>query len=162
MIDLCDQQTNKQKTNKVLTINGAGHETTANTLSWALQLLALHPVEQRRLQQEIDAIVTGESATFDEAQKLELTLCAVYETLRLYPTVPNYPRQAAVDCKLGGYDIPRGSAVVVAQMSINRDPRWYATRTLTLPFQSHSRKWLTLSEHNPKVRSQKRGLTHQV
>lgn len=66
-----------------MTINGAGHETTANTLSWALLLLALHPVEQRRLQQEVDSIVSGECATFDEAQQLELTLCAVYETLRL-------------------------------------------------------------------------------
>lgn len=55
---------------EVMTIAGAGHETTANTLSWALLLLAEYPTVQAKLQAHVDAGVQGEVATFEEAHRL--------------------------------------------------------------------------------------------
>jgi cytochrome P450 len=83
-------------------------------------------MEQVRLQEEADGKIAGATATFAESQSLEATLNAVYETLRLYPTVPNFPRECAVDCKIGGYDIPKGSRVVVNLMGPNRNAKWFA------------------------------------
>jgi len=120
-----EEITDEEIIQEVMTIGGAGHETTANTISWALLLLAHNPLEQVRLQHEADLKVAGNCATFDESQNLEATLCAIYETLRLYPTVPAFPRESAVDCVLGGYDIPRGSRVIVSLMQVNRNPKWY-------------------------------------
>lgn len=97
------------------------------------------------MQHEADERVAGACATYEESHKLDATLAAIYETLRLfvipfkcisscealtlsktrYPTVPNFPRECAFDCKLGGYDIPKGSRVVVNLMELNRNPKWY-------------------------------------
>ena len=113
---------------EVLTMGGAGHETTANTLSWALYLVAKHPEVQSKLQAEVDANVAGDVATFDEAaaKNLPLTLAVVYETLRLYPTVPLFPRECSKHgVKIGGYDIPKGSLVVVVSSAIHRDARYF-------------------------------------
>lgn len=110
---------------EVLTIGGAGHETTANTLSWCLLLLAQNPDVQSKLWPEVDAKVIGEVPTFDEARDLDYCRAVVYETLRLYPTVALFTRMAARDCKLDGYDVPAGSTVVVTQHVLNRNPEWY-------------------------------------
>ena len=50
---------------------------------------------------------------------------AIYETLRLYPTVAIFPRVAARDCKLDGYDVPAGATVLVTQLALNLNPEWY-------------------------------------
>ena len=69
---------------EVLTIGGAGHETTANTLSWAMYLLGLNPDTQASFLQEIEAKVVGAVPTFEEAKKLDYARSILYETLRLY------------------------------------------------------------------------------
>jgi cytochrome P450 len=51
---------------EILTIRGAGHETTSNTISWALMLLAQNPEKLALLQQEVDELVAGRTATFEE------------------------------------------------------------------------------------------------
>ena len=56
---------------EVLTVCGAGHETTANTLSWCLLLLAQNPGVQSQLWAEVDAKIAGEVPTFVEARKLD-------------------------------------------------------------------------------------------
>eukprot|EP00041_Stephanoeca_diplocostata_P019420 m.419123 g.419123 ORF g.419123 m.419123 type:complete len:543 (+) comp21300_c0_seq2:196-1824(+) len=117
-----DALTEDEIVQEVMTIAGAGHETTANTLSWALLLLAEYPRVQRKLQAHVDAGVKGEVATFEEAHQLDYCLSVIYETLRLFPTVPLFPRECARTCQLAGFDIPKHAKVVVTQTSINRNP----------------------------------------
>jgi len=77
--------TEEEIVQEVLTMGGAGHETTGNTLSWACYLLGKHPEVQATLVAELRAHVTGAVPTYDEATKsLPFTLACVYETLRLY------------------------------------------------------------------------------
>lgn len=76
--------TEEEVIEEVLTIGGAGHETTANTLSWAMYLLGLNPDTQASFLQEIEAKVVGAVPTFEEAKKLDYARSILYETLRLY------------------------------------------------------------------------------
>jgi cytochrome P450 len=109
------------------TIRGAGHETTSNTLTWTLLLLAQNPHELEILRREADEIVQGNVCTYEEAKKCHKHFCAVLETLRLYPTVPSFPREAHRDVVLpSGYDVPKGSLIFVSQRAMNRDPNTWS------------------------------------
>jgi cytochrome P450 len=87
--------TAKEIVEEFITLRGAGHETTSNTVSWALLLLAQHQEVQLRVHQEACMHVAGRSATYDELERLVLCKMTVYEALRLYPTIPAYPRYGA-------------------------------------------------------------------
>lgn len=103
-----------------ITIRGAGHETTSNTLSWAVLLLAQNPAQQERLFQEIDKSVKGFTCTIDEADQMKFLQMCMFETLRIFPTVPSVPRLSAKATKLGGYDIPEGTMVFVSCSVMHR------------------------------------------
>jgi cytochrome P450/NADPH-cytochrome P450 reductase len=79
---------------EISTIRGAGHETSSNTLSWALYLLAQskHKAFLHKLQQEVDQVLgTQHTCSFDQVPLLSYTRWVIYETLRLFPTVPSFP-----------------------------------------------------------------------
>jgi len=109
---------------ELLTIRGAGSETTSNTCSWAMYLLAQHPHVLEELREEADRVIKGEICTFDESKELKKHQQVVYETLRMYPTVPSFPRECHKDTTLkhSGFDVPKGSLVLVSQRPMNRDP----------------------------------------
>eukprot|EP00040_Diaphanoeca_grandis_P009223 m.48059 g.48059 ORF g.48059 m.48059 type:complete len:508 (-) comp20657_c0_seq1:8-1531(-) len=117
--------TDEEVIQEVLTVGGAGHETTGNTMSWCLLLLAQHPEVQTKLRAEVRGLVEADFPTFEEARQLNFCRCCVYETLRLFPTVPLFPRVCARDCKLGEYDVPAGARVIISQMALNRNPQHY-------------------------------------
>lgn len=89
-------------------------------------LLAEHPEIQHTLFQEVDQIIytggEGEAATanISNVDHLHFTKCCIYEALRLYPTVPSFPRLSVHDTKLQGFDIPQGSLIFVSQSAMNR------------------------------------------
>jgi len=116
--------TDKAILEELATIRGAGHETTSNTLSWAMLLLAQNPHELELVRKEVDAGIAGDVATFDEARALKRVNACFYEALRLYPTVPTFPRETHKDAVLtkSGYDIPAGSLVFVSQLPMNLNP----------------------------------------
>ncbi|GAA3642223.1 hypothetical protein GCM10022267_31100 [Lentzea roselyniae] len=85
----------------------AGIETVANTLSWALYLLAIHPDIRERLHNEVDAVLGGRIACYEDLESLKLTRCVVEETLRLYPRwMDEYPCNYCPVC----YRWPSGAA----------------------------------------------------
>jgi len=120
---------------EVLTMGGAGHETTGNTVSWALYLVAKNPDAQAKLREELDAHSAGSMPTFDEARNsLPYTLSTIYETLRIYPTVPLFPRQCTkAGVKIDGVDIPKGAMVIVVTNAIHRDARYFPEPLLFKP-----------------------------
>merc|ERR1719499_1951297 len=91
----------------------AGHETTANTLSWCLYLLALHPKLQQRAKMEIKKEFSDQEFSFDAINKHDLLLRIFHETMRVVPTVYMIARDLHQDVKYTyhGNDIrlPRGS-----------------------------------------------------
>jgi cytochrome P450 len=89
-----------------------------------MMLLARHPKVLEKLREEAERIVKGEACTFDESKELKYHSQVIYETLRLYPTVPSFPRECHKDTILpSGYDIPAGSFIFVSQSGMNRDPK---------------------------------------
>ncbi|MER7754178.1 cytochrome P450 [Kitasatospora sp. NPDC097643] len=97
---------------QVVTFLLAGMETTAAALSWAWVLLAAHPVIRERLHDELDAVLAGRPARYEDLPALPLTARIVAETLRLYPPVWLLSRTVATDTELGGHHVPAGATLL--------------------------------------------------
>uniref|UniRef100_A0A0E0KJA1 Cytochrome P450 n=1 Tax=Oryza punctata TaxID=4537 RepID=A0A0E0KJA1_ORYPU len=103
---------------------GAGTETTSTTIEWAMSLLLKHPETLEKAQAEIDASVgNSRLITVDDMSHITYLQCIIRETLRLYPATPMLlPHESSADCKVGGYNVPRGTMLFVNVYAIHRDP----------------------------------------
>lgn len=110
---------------EVMTMIIAGHETSANTLNWAWYELSLHPQAEEKLHQEVDAEVSGDVPSFDEAVKLQYGRQVLEEALRLYPPVWLYSRTAVNDDQVEGYDIPAGTNLFFSPYYLHRHPDYW-------------------------------------
>jgi cytochrome P450 len=115
----------RQVRDECLTLLLAGHETTANALSFALWLLALNPEWQERLHAEAVAVLSGESAVAADYPQLPLTWQHFAETMRLYPPVWVTARTAAAPYTYRDIPIPQGSILVAPQIVLHHDERWW-------------------------------------
>jgi cytochrome P450 len=105
----------------IVTFIGAGHETTANALTWALYLVALAPDVRDALEAEIDAESEDLAAAAISPERLTLTRAVIEEAMRLYPPVPSLSRTALADDPAGGRClIPKGAFVVIAPYLLHR------------------------------------------
>lgn len=100
----------------------AGHETTATTLTFALYLLGRHPRAQRRLHDEVDAVLDGRAPGAEDVAALRYTAMVVKEAMRLYPPAWALARQAVEDTEVGGYAIPAGPLVFTCPWLTHRHP----------------------------------------
>ncbi|MFE5207256.1 cytochrome P450 [Streptomyces sp. NPDC056600] len=103
----------------------AGTETTAATVSWALDLLARHPDLERRVHAEVDAVLGGAAATHADLPGLTLTERVVTETLRLRPPGWFVTRSVSADTELGGHPLPAGTTVAYSAYLIHHRPDLY-------------------------------------
>lgn len=111
-----------QLRDEVATLFAAGHETTANALSWAWALLSQHPSVARALRSELARVLGGRSPTADDWAALPYTRAVVQETLRLFPPAWMMGRLALEDDTLGGFHIPAQSMVFVSPWATHRVP----------------------------------------
>lgn len=118
--DGSDYMTDKQLRDEVLTLFVAGHETTAISLTWSLYLLAKHPDIYARIQEEVDAL--DHEPTVADLPKLNSVLRVFKESLRLYPPLPVYARDTTQDIVVGGYQIPKGTPVLIAPIATHYRP----------------------------------------
>lgn len=97
----------------------AGHETTANALTWTIYLLAAQPALQEELRAEARAaLATGAPDDLDvRLPKLRATL---EEAMRLYPPAPRLDREALADDELGGHRVARGDLVSIWPFVVHR------------------------------------------
>lgn len=109
----------------LLPLSFAGHETTSMALSWALHLLAAHPDVQSRMRAELSSQIGGRRATAEDVGRLHLTGAVLHETLRLYPPIWGFGREAVRDTELGPYAIPAGTTLFACQWVLQRDPRYF-------------------------------------
>ncbi|MCX4820913.1 cytochrome P450 [Streptomyces sp. NBC_01142] len=96
---------------QAMALLGAGTDTTAATLAWALHLLSQHADIQRRIHAEVDDVLAVAPARLHHLPELTLTGRIVTETLRLYPPAWLVPRVVTADTVLGGYRLPAGATV---------------------------------------------------
>ncbi|KAF3529278.1 hypothetical protein DY000_02036348 [Brassica cretica] len=102
----------------------AGTDTSAVTLEWAMSCLLNHPESMEKAKHEINEKI-GQDRLIDEPDLANLPYLQniVSETFRLYPAAPLLvPRSPMEDIKVGGYDVPRGTMVMVNAWAIHRDP----------------------------------------
>jgi cytochrome P450 len=119
------QMTDQQLRDELLTIFLAGHETTANALTWTWYLLSKHPEAEARFHQELNEVLGRRKPKFEDAAQLRYTEMVLAESMRLYPPAWAIGRLATVDCELGGYFVPKKSLVLVSQYVMHRDERYY-------------------------------------
>ncbi|KAE8683085.1 FUS3-complementing protein 2 isoform 1 [Hibiscus syriacus] len=102
----------------------AGTDTTITTDEWAMTELLKNENAMKKVQIEVRTVVGNKSKVDPEdINKMEYLKCVIKETLRLHP--PNIIRKLSAPVKLGGYDIPSGTNVMVNSWAIHRDPeRW--------------------------------------
>jgi cytochrome P450 len=125
--------TDEQLRDEALTIFLAGHETTANALSWTLALLALHPEAEARQQAELDAALSGRPPEPEDLPALPYTRMVLAESMRLYPPAWTIGRQPLEDFEVGGYHIRAGSIVMLSPWVVHRDPRFFPDPERFLP-----------------------------
>ncbi len=104
---------------------GAGHETTANMLTWTWYLLARHPHVERRLHAELDAVLGGRPPQPHDLMRLQYTDLVLREALRLYPPAWIIRRQPLEPDCIEGYAVPAGAALLISPFIVQRDPRWF-------------------------------------
>lgn len=117
--------TDRQLRDEVLTIFLAGHETTANALSWTFYLLSLHPDAARRVGAELHDVLHGRSPEVADLGKLVFTTAVLKESMRLFPPAWMIGRHAIEGDTIGGYDIPRDSIVFVSPWVTHRHPDFW-------------------------------------
>jgi cytochrome P450 len=107
------------------TIFTAGHETTANALTFALYLLAQNPAAEKKLHEELDAILGDREVTTADVEKLEYSRMVIAEAMRLYPPAWAIGREVTREVEIGGYKLPAKSVILVSQWVTHRDERWF-------------------------------------
>jgi cytochrome P450 len=125
--------TDRQVRDEALTIFLAGHETTAVALMWTLYLLSLHPEVRDRLQAEVDTVLGGRAATFEDYAGLSYARNVLTEAMRLYPPAWIIGRRAVEDVEIGGYRMRRNDIALISSWVTHRDPRFYGDPEAFVP-----------------------------
>jgi cytochrome P450 len=107
----------------IVTFIGAGHETTANALSWSIYLLSQAPEARERAEREVDAVFAGGGFTPADAERLVFTRAVIEEAMRLYPPAVFINRTAIRDDRIGSLKIPRASLVSISPYVLHRHRR---------------------------------------
>ncbi|KAL0312789.1 UNVERIFIED_CONTAM: Labd-13Z-ene-9,15,16-triol synthase, chloroplastic [Sesamum radiatum] len=130
LVDLMQEEDNKESLGeaqiKAMLINilVGGTDTSSTTIEWVMTELLCHPKVMEKVQNELNEIV-GLNNIVEEFHipKLEYLDAVLKETLRLHPIGPFLtPRTPSQTCTIGGYTIPKDSAVFLNVWSIQRDP----------------------------------------
>ncbi|CAI0456947.1 unnamed protein product [Linum tenue] len=106
----------------------AGRDTIAVALSWFFWLVATNPGAEEKILEELDRLVitqTGEEqgifSSIEELNKMVYLHGAISETLRLYPSVPNEPKQSMeADVLPSGHGVSKNTRILVSIYSMGR------------------------------------------
>jgi cytochrome P450 len=128
-----EKMSDKQVRDEVMTIFIAGHETTANALTWTFYLLSQNQDIETKLHDEIDSVLGDSSGnnignripTADDIPKLQYTEKVLRESMRLYPPVWTMGRSVENDYSVGEYIIPAGASILMSQYVMHHNPRYY-------------------------------------
>jgi cytochrome P450 len=110
---------------EAITILLAGHETTANALTWTLYLLSQNAAATARLHDELDRVLAGRPPSPSDYPQLSYTRKVITESMRLFPPAWVIGRRAIADYPLASYVLPARSIVFMSPYVMHRDARFY-------------------------------------
>ena len=114
-----EKMTDRQIRDEVITIFSAGHETTANLLSWTLYLLARHPDVLAKLHQELDGLLQGKIPDAEDLQQLVYTRAILNESMRLRPPAGIMLRKVNKDTEVDGYFLKAGRLAIFSIFNLH-------------------------------------------
>jgi cytochrome P450 len=117
--------TDAQLRNETTTFLIAGHETTANALTWTFHLLGQYPEVARQVRDEARSVLHGRTPTLEDLPHLALTRRVIMESMRLFPPIWIIERRVVEDDEVGGYSLPAGSSVVISPYALHRHPEFW-------------------------------------
>jgi cytochrome P450 len=117
--------TDRELRDEVITMLLAGHETTAETLTWAMMLLHQHPDVLERVRDEAVDVLSGRTATIADLPRLTYGKQVLEEVLRLYPGAWNAYRRAEADEEIGQHPIPAGTQLMHSIFHAHRHPDFW-------------------------------------
>jgi len=133
----------RQVRDEAMTLFLAGHETTANALTWTWYLLAEHPEAEARVREELFA-VDADPTTMGAAEAFPYTMAVLRESMRLYPPAWLIGRTSLEDVEVGPYHMPAGSTVLLSPLVVHRQPGVYSKPDEFVP-----ERWLQNAEVPP-------------
>lgn len=116
----------RQLRDELVSFMMAGHETTANLLSWTFMLLCQNPTVQSKLFAELQTVLNDRSPSIEDIDRLEYTRQIIKESLRLYPPVYALPRCPKNDCQLGDYTFPAGCFMIISPWLMQRSSKYFS------------------------------------
>ncbi len=119
------QMTPQQLHDETMTLFLAGHETTAQMLTWTWYALSEHPAAEARLHEELRAVLGGRAPEAADFARLPYLQAVMNEVLRLFPPAYIMAREVIETCELGGYEFAPGTTILFSQWVTHRDPRFY-------------------------------------
>ena len=128
--------TDLQLRDEAMTIFLAGHETTANAMTWTWYLLSQDPEIEAKLHREIDEVLEGRLPTADDVSRLRYTEMVFAESMRMYPPAWAMGRQVLSDYEIDGYVAPAGSIILMSPWVMHHNARYYPD-----PFKFDPERW---------------------
>lgn len=125
--------TDEQVRDEALTLFLAGHETTANAMSFTWYLLSQNAEKEAKLHEELDRVLNGKLPTFENYQDLKYTESVFAEAMRLFPPAWAIGRLALEDHNFGGFEIPKKSLVLLSPYVTQRDARFWENANEFIP-----------------------------
>ena len=110
----------EQVRNEAVVILMAGHETTANSLAWAIYLISQFPQVEMKLLHELKSVLNGRAAGYEDLPNLKYTRAIFEEAMRMYPPVPILSRVARENDFIRDRDVPAGSIMLVIPWLLHR------------------------------------------
>ncbi len=103
----------------------AGTETTALTLAWCFYLLHLYPDVADRIRQEGEQVYGDRVPTWEDIHALTYTRSVIQETMRLYPPIWSFIRQAIAEDEIGGHKVKPGDKMVMCAYIVHHHPKYW-------------------------------------
>jgi len=116
------RMTDRQLRDEMMTLFAAGHETTANAMTWAFSLLAEHQDVREGVVAELEACFGNADPVIEGLSKLDWTTAVINETLRLYPPIWWTSRVNVEDDEIANHRVPRNTNVLICPWTIQRHP----------------------------------------
>jgi len=110
---------------ELMTLLGAGHETTTSVLGWAFRRILCSPEVHWKVVEEVRSVAADGNISPDDLERLPYLTATIHETMRLHPPIPIAPRYLAQPVTLAGYDLPSATIVCPSPHLAHRDPNQF-------------------------------------